>query len=56
MEEEIKGISLNKLNDELIIDGGSFTPEIPDTIEIPIIENPDDREYEDVEIEVEGGV
>jgi len=43
-------------NKEIEIVDGSFTPEIPDTIELPVIENPDDREYEKVEIEVEGGV
>ena len=35
---------------------GDFNVEIPDTVEIPVIENPDDREYENVEIETEGGV
>ena len=37
-------------------DGNMFEVEIPDTVEIPVIENPDDREYEKVEIEVEGGI
>lgn len=37
-------------------EGETFEVEIPDTVEIPVIENPDDREYENVEIEVEGGV
>ena len=35
---------------------GSFTPDMPDTLKIPEIENPDDREYEKVNIEVEGGM
>ena len=43
-------------NKNVQIVDGSFTPEIPDTIELPHIENPDEREYENVEIEVEGGV
>lgn len=37
-------------------DGETFEVEIPDTVEIPEIENPDDREYENVKIEVEGGI
>ena len=37
-------------------DGNKFEVEIPDTTEVPVIENPDDREYEKVEIEVEGGI
>lgn len=35
---------------------GTFNVEVPDTIELPVIENPDDREYENVEIECEGGL
>lgn len=35
---------------------GTFQVEVPDTVELPVIENPDDREYENVKIEVEGGV
>ena len=37
-------------------EGETYEVEIPDTVEIPVIENPDDREYENVKIEVEGGV
>lgn len=38
------------------MEGNTYEVEIPDTVEIPVIENPDDRENEKVEIEVEGGV
>lgn len=34
---------------------GVFQDELLDTLEIPEIENPDDREYENIEIEEEGG-
>ena len=54
MEEKV--VSLDRFNEDLATDNKSFTPEIPDTKEIPIIKDPDDREYEDVKIEVEGGV
>lgn len=37
-------------------EGNTYEVEIPDTVEIPVIENPDDREYENVKIEVEGGI
>ena len=37
-------------------DGTEYEVEIPDTVEIPVIENPDDREYENIETEVEGGI
>lgn len=33
----------------------AYIEEIPDTVEEIVLENPDDREYEQVEIEVEGG-
>jgi len=56
MEEEIQDKSLEELEEGVPIESGSFTPEIPDTVELPVIDNPDDREYEEVEIEVEGGV
>lgn len=35
---------------------GVFTDVTPDTLEIPEIENPEDREYENVELEQEGGL
>jgi hypothetical protein len=35
---------------------GVYTDMLPDTLEIPEIENPDEREYENVELEQEGGL
>ena len=50
MEEETNSV------EELQIVNGVFVENEPSTLEIPEIENPDDREYETVEIETEGGV
>ena len=36
-------------------DGTTQKVEIQDTVEVPEIINPDEREYENIEIEVEGG-
>ena len=47
---------MEEKNNVLQVTDGSFIPEIPNTLELPNIENPDDREYENVETEVEGGV
>ena len=35
---------------------GVYTDMLPDTLEIPEIENPDEREYENVDLEQEGGL
>lgn len=42
--------------DNVMITDESFIPDIPSTVEIPEMENPDDREYETVEVECEGGL
>lgn len=40
---------------ELQIIDGTYFEDVVDTLEVPDIENPDDREYENIEIEEEGG-
>ena len=45
----------NKVNELSTVDG-TFVDDVVDTLEIPNIENPDDREYENVEIVQEGGL
>ena len=39
----------------LQVEDGTFVEDVPDTLEVVEFDNPDDREYEEVEIEVEGG-
>lgn len=50
MMEESENVELLQTID------GVYVDEIIDTVEIPEIENPDDREYENVELEQEGGL
>ena len=40
----------------IVLQDGSYIGELPDSLEIPVLNNPDDREYEEVKIEVEGGM
>ena len=50
MMEESENVELLQTIDGVYVDA------IIDTVEIPEIENPDDREYENVELEQEGGL
>lgn len=50
MMEESDNVELLQTTD------GVYVDEIIDTVEIPEIENPDEREYENVELEQEGGL
>lgn len=45
----------NKANELATVDG-TFVDDVVDTLEIPDIENPDDREYEEIETVEEGGL
>lgn len=45
----------NNIAVQLPTEDGIFTDEVLDTLTIPSNDNPDDREYEEIEIEEEGG-
>ena len=49
------GCSRMEEEKELQIIDGTYFEDVVDTLEVPDIENPDDREYENIEIEEEGG-
>lgn len=46
----------NENTQELPTQDGTYVDNILDTLEVPEIENPDDREYEEIETKEEGGL
>lgn len=55
MEEENNAITPEEINEEpLQVVDGAYIEDVPDTLGEIQVENPDDREYEEVETDGEG--